>query len=74
MIARNGEHFVSSVAKTLEEAASLLELLGSRTLGEIPADDHKVRLCLVDLAFDAFDKPWVMRSKMEVGQMNDTRH
>ena len=74
MISRYSKHFMSTIAQLLEKLAGLLELLGSGTLREVPADDQKVRPKRVDIMRDCLDQPLVMSSKVEVRQVNDPGH
>ncbi len=70
----HGEHVMAGIAQALEEIAGFLELLGPRALREIAADDDEVGLLFVDARLDRFDQPRIVRSEMQVGQMNQPGH
>jgi hypothetical protein len=74
MVAGHGQHFMTLAPQPLEEFACILELVGSRPLGEIAGDDDQVGLQLVDPLFDTIDQLLVMGAEMKVGQMGDARH
>ena len=70
----NGEHLVTRIAQPFEEAAGFLELLGARTLREVAADYDEIGPRLVDLALDGLDKPGIVGTEVQVGQMDQSRH
>ena len=74
MVSGHPEHLVPMIAQAVEEIASIAELLGTRALGEVAADDDEVGLELIDLPFDRLDQPLVMGAEMEVGEVNDAGH
>jgi len=74
VIAGHSDHIVAALAQAVEELASLAELLGPGALGEVAADDDKVGLELVGLAADGPDEALVMRSEVEVGQVEQASH
>src|SRR3954452_8621298 len=74
MVARHAEHFVAAVAQPFQELAGFLELLGPGTLGEIATDDDKVGLELIDLPVDGFDEALVVRTEVQVGEVDDAGH
>jgi hypothetical protein len=74
VIARDGEHIVALVTEPFEEPARLLELLGLGALGQIAADDDEIGICPIDLLLDCLDHLGIVRSEMEVGEVNQARH
>ena len=62
------------LAKALEKTAGLLELLGPRALREISTDHDQRGLQRVNAGANPRDKAFVVRSEMEVGQMNQAGH
>jgi hypothetical protein len=74
VVAGHPEHLVAALAQPVEKLAGFAELLGSRALREIAADDEQVRLELVDLALDRRDDLIVMRAEMQIGQVDEPRH
>jgi hypothetical protein len=65
---------VPALAQPFEKTAGVLELLGSRALREIAADDDEVRFQLVGSALDRSDDFLVVRPEMKVGQMEQPGH
>ncbi len=66
MIAGDAKHFVARLAQPVEKGAGVLELLGSRALGEVAADDDEIGLELVSLALNRLDQVFVMRAEMQI--------
>jgi hypothetical protein len=65
---------MAAFAQSFEELARLFELLCPRSLGEVAADDDQVGLELVHLRVNGLDQLVVVRSEMEVGQVDDASH
>ena len=74
MVAGHAQNLVSRMLQSLEKPACLAELLGTRALSEIAADDDKVRFQLVNATLSRLDHPLVVLAKMEVGEMRDAGH
>jgi hypothetical protein len=62
------------VAQPLEELARFLELLGPRALGEIAADHDEVGLFLMNALLDRLDQPRIVRTEMQIRQMDEASH
>jgi hypothetical protein len=58
------------VAQPFQEAAGLLELFGLGPLGEVAADNDEVRVSFIHLLLDGIDNCRIMRSEVEIRQVN----
>lgn len=74
MVARHSEDLMALVPDVLQELAGLAELVGACTLREVAADHNEIGFNAVDLVADSVNQPRIMRSKMQVGQVNDASH
>ncbi len=74
MVARNAEDLMASIAQSFKKAASLLELLGLRPLGEVAADHDKIGPELIDLSLDRLNETIIVSTKMQVRKMNQASH
>ena len=74
VVAGDSEDLVTGILQPGQEPAGLLELVGTRSLREIAADNHEVGFCFVDPGLDRLDEVRFVCPEMKVGQVDQPGH